>query len=291
MKIRTKLNLVLLAVFAVSLVVVGWMSYRVLRDNARQEVAQHAGIMLEAALSMRHYTVQQVKPLLEMQLQRAFLPQSVPAYAATEIFQALRAQYADYTYKEATLNPTNPRDRATDWESDIVHEFRNDPSKSELLGERETPTGRSLYLARPIQITNQACLACHSTAEAAPETMIDLYGTANGFGWQHQEIVGAQIVSVPMSVPIQKAEKAFYTFMGSLLVVFACLFAILNIMLSAIVIKPLARMSQLADAVSTGHLELPEFAVRGRDEIAVLAQSFNRLRRSLEQAMRLVDEG
>jgi protein-histidine pros-kinase len=50
-------------------------------------------------------------------------------------------------------------------------------------------------------------------------------------------------------------------------------------------------MSQLADAVSTGHLELPEFTVRGRDEIAVLAQSFNRLRRSLEQAMRLVDEG
>ena len=151
-----------------------------------------------------------------------------------------------------------------------MYNFRNHTDKSQILGERETPTGQSLYLARPIQIANRDCLTCHSTVEVAPKTMIDLYGPANGFGWKHNEIVGAQIVSVPMSVPIQKAMKAFYTFMGSLLGVFVLFFVVLNLMLNAMVIKPLTRMAELANAVSTGHLELPEFPVRGEDEVSVL---------------------
>ena len=290
MRLRTKFNLVLFMVFLVSLVITGLISYRMLQHNARDEVIQNAGIMMQAAFSMRGYTVQQVKPLLEMQLQRVFLPQSVPAYAATEIFNMLRTNYADYTYKEATLNPTNPRDRATDWEADIVQKFRNDSSRLQIIGERDTPTGKSLYLARPIQIKDQNCLVCHSTVDAAPETMIKLYGTANGFGWQHNEIVGAQIVSIPMSVPIQKATSAFYTFMGSLLGIFVLIFVVLNLMLNSIIVRPLARMAQLADEISTGSLNLPEFPATGKDEVSVLARSFNRLRRSLEKAMKMMEE-
>jgi protein-histidine pros-kinase len=290
MGLRTKFNLVLLLVVSCSLVLTGWLSYNLLRQNIRDEVLQKAGIMMEAVLSVRGYTVKQVKPLLEMQLRRVFLPQSVPAYAATEIFNSLRSRYASYTYKEATLNPTNPRDRATDWESDIIREFRNNPDKKQVIGERETPTGRALYLARPIQIKNEACLTCHSTVAAAPETMIKLYGTANGFGWKHQEVVGAQIVSVPMSVPIQKAETAFYTVMGALVVVFALVFIVLNLMLNAVIIRPMTTMSRLADEISTGNMDMPELPASGKDEVAVLARSFNRLRRSLEEAFKMIEE-
>src|SRR5262245_49021174 len=156
MKLRTKFNLVLLTVFAGSLVGTGWLSYSMVQKSARDEVIENAGIMMEAALAVRSYTVKQVKPLLEMQLRRAFLPQSVPAYAATEIFNELRSNYnvkfAEYTYKEATLNPTNPRNRTTDWEADIVQDFRNTPDKKHMIGERMTPAGQALYLARPIQI-------------------------------------------------------------------------------------------------------------------------------------------
>jgi HAMP domain-containing protein len=289
MRLRTKFNLVFLVVFAGSLVVTGYLSYSMLQKNARDEVIQNAGIMMEAALSVRGYTVKQVTPLLEMQLRRAFLPQSVPAYAATEIFNELRSNYTEYTYKEATLNPTNPRDRATDWEADIVQDFRNTPDKKQMLGERMTPTGKALYLARPIQITNKECLVCHSTVDAAPETMIKLYGTANGFGWKHNEIVGAQIVSIPMSVPMQKAQQAFYTFMGSLFGIFVFIFIVLNIMLRYVIVRPLAKMSRMADEISTGNMDIPEFEVAGNDEVAVLARSFNRLRRSLEKAMKMIE--
>jgi protein-histidine pros-kinase len=245
--------------------------------------------MMEAALAIRSYTIEQVRPHLELQLMRVFLPQSVPAYAATETLTALRKKYADYTYKEATINPTNPRNRAGDWENDVIRIFRDSAETTELIGERDTPTGRALYIARPIQIKNPACLSCHSTPEAAPATMIKLYGTANGFGWKHNEIVGAQIVSVPMSVPIQNARRAFLTFMGSLTVVFVLAFVALNLMLTRIIIRPVARMSAAADQVSVGNFEVPEFAESGADEISQLGRAFNRMRRSLQTAMKMIE--
>lgn len=290
MGIRTKFNLTLLIVFALGLAISGYVSYTLLQKAARDSIAQKAGVMMGAASAMRTYTVTQVRPNLEMQMMREFLPQSVPAYAATEIFVKLRELYPEYTYKEATLNPTNPRDRAVDWETDIINEFRNFPDKKELTGVRDTPTGPALYLARPIQIKNPACLTCHSTPDAAPETMIARYGSSNGFNWQIDEVVGAQVVSVPMNLAIKGAHKAFGAFMGSLATVFVVVFVILNLLLGRIVIRPISRLSRLADQISTGQMDLPEFDDKGKDEIAVLGGSFNRMRRSLHQAMKMLGE-
>jgi protein-histidine pros-kinase len=71
--------------------------------------------------------------------------------------------------------------------------------------------------------------------------------------------------------------------------VFVVLFIILNIMMSALIVRPITRMSQAADEVSTGNMEIPEFKESGRDEMALLARSFNRMRRSLEKAIQLID--
>jgi protein-histidine pros-kinase len=287
--VRLKFNLVLLVVFGLGLAVTAYVSHGLLQRNARDEVVRTAGLMMEMALATRGYTVDQVRPHLDLQLMRQFLPQSVPAYAATETLTELRKKYPDYFYKEATLNPTNPRNRASDWEADIVQEFRNRPAVKELGGERDTPTGRALYIARPIQITNPACLGCHTTPEAAPATMVKLYGPANGFGWKLNEVVGAQVVSVPMALPLQNAQRAFYTFMGSLVAVFALVFIALNVMLNWMIVRPVAQLSRAADQVSTGNFEIPEFPERGRDEIALLGRAFNRMRRSLQKAMQMIE--
>jgi HAMP domain-containing protein len=289
MGLRLKFNLVLLVVFAAGLGVSGYVSHALLVQNAREEVSQKAGLMMETALAIRGYTVAQVRPHLEMQMMRVFLPQSVPAFAATETLRELRKRHPEYVYKEATLNPTNPTNRATDWESDLVQQFRNQPDVKELVGERETPTGRTLYIARPIQIAHTACLTCHSTPSAAPETMIKRYGIANGFGWKQNEIVGAQVVSVPMSVPLRNAQTAFYAFMGSLVVVFVLVFAALNVMLSWLIIRPIRRMSAAADQVSLGNFDVGELPESGRDEIALLGRAFNRMWRSLQKAMQMIE--
>jgi protein-histidine pros-kinase len=289
MGLRLKFNLVLLVVFVLGLGVSAYISHSLLVQNAREEVTRNAGLMMESALAIRGYTVSQVRPHLEMQLMRVFLPQTVPAFAATETMKELRKRHPEYFYKEATLNPTNPSNRATDWEADLVQQFRNQPATKEMIGERETPAGRALYIARPIQISNGACLQCHSTPAAAPATMVKLYGPANGFGWKLNEIVGAQVVSVPMDVPLRNAWKAFYTFMGSLVIVFVVVFAALNVMLSWLIIRPIRGMSHAADQISVGNFEIAELPESGRDEIALLGRAFNRMRRSLQKAMQMIE--
>jgi HAMP domain-containing protein len=289
MGLRLKFNLVLLAVFVGGLGVTGYVSYELLHKNARDEVLRAAGVMMEASLSMRHYTVSQVRPNLVASPDK-FLPQSVPAFGATEIMNLLRKKYPDYAYKEATLNPTNPRNRAVEWETDIVNAFRNNPARPEISGMRSTPTGRSLYLARPLQIKDPACLACHTTAAMAPPAMVKVYGQNNGFGWKHNEVVGAQIVSVPMDVPIRNANRTFVTFMSSLTVVFAVLFVLLNVMLTLLIVHPITQLSRAADQISKGRLDAEEFPAGGRDEVAQLGQAFNRMRRSLEKAISLIDK-
>jgi len=203
----------------------------------------------------------------------------------------LRKKYPDYAYKEAALNPTNPRNRATEWEADIINSFRNRPEAKEFSGTRMTPTGASMFLARPPQIKDAACLSCHTTAATAPASMVKLYGPNNGFGWKLNEVIGAQIVSVPMDLPIRNANRAFVTFMSSLALVFAVLFVALNMMLTLLIVQPITQLSEAADQISRGKLDIAELTTKGKDEVSQLGQAFNRMRRSLEKAIALIDKG
>jgi HAMP domain-containing protein len=219
-----------------------------------------------------------------------FHPQTVPAFAATESFNYLRKKYPDYTYKEATLNPTDPRDRPSDWEADVVNDFRNHNDLQELSGERMAADGEAIYLAHPIRVTDMSCLQCHSTPGAAPASMIREYGPANGFGWKLNDIIGAQIVSVPTSLADAIAARAFKNLIAALAGVFVLTLLALNLFIYVIVIRPVAALTQMADAVSTGKTDMQDLPARGSDEIARMAGAFNRMRRSLTKALKMLDE-
>jgi protein-histidine pros-kinase len=92
-----------------------------------------------------------------------------------------------------------------------------------------------------------------------------------------------------MSVTIKKAQDASILFVGTLAGVFIFIMIVMNIMLGKIVIKPINRMANIADQVSLGDLAAPEFKHDAKDEVTVLAESFSRMRRSLEKAMKMLD--
>ena len=289
MKLLLKFNLIFVLVFAAGLAVTAYIARDLLRANAEAEVAGNARLLMESAVAARTFTSNQIAPLLQTQMQYTFLPQSVPADVANEVLGELRKKYPEYSYKEATLNPTNPRDRAVEWEADLVNQFRNNSTVTEYIGQRDTPVGRTFYIARAMKITNPNCLVCHSVPDAAPAPMIQKYGTANGFGWNLNEVIGAQVVSVPMEVPFKRAEQTFGVFMSLIVGVFLTIGVVLNLMLWALVIRPVTRLSGLADRVSMGEMEAPEFETKARDEIGTLAESFGRMRKSLVQAMKMLE--
>jgi HAMP domain-containing protein len=289
MKLLVKFNLVFLLVFLIGLGISSLIARQLLREAAKDEVISTARLLMTGANGVSKYTATQIKPLLETQMKYTFLPQSIPAYSAAEVLAHLQKDYPEYAFKSAMLNPTNPRDRAVAWEEDIVQTFKKQPELKEFIGQRETPTGTALYIARPIVLTNPGCLACHSTPDAAPKTLTDKYGPGNGFGWTLNEPLGAQVVSVPMNLPMRQADRELWVVMGVLTGVFLLIGAALNLMLYTLVIRPVSRLSGIADRVSLGEFEAPAFAVQSNDEIGVLSESFNRMRTSLQHAMKMLD--
>jgi protein-histidine pros-kinase len=318
MRLLAKFSLIFVVVFGVGLGASAYLFHGLLHRNAREQVLQNAQLMMDTALAMRAYTITQVKPAIETEVEqrkeaaskeqqqtdnvfrelcakrgfaakRVFRPQTVPAYSATEMFMELRKKYPDYMYKEATLNPTNPRNRALDWEEDLIKVFRNRSDLSVFNGERDTPFGRSLYLAKPMRVVDPKCLECHSTPSAAPKEMIELYGPNNGFGWQQNDIVAAQIISVPVSLPVEMANRAFRRLLVSLVIVGALTLLVLDVVLYMTVIRPVGLFAARADDISKGQLDVPELPVRGKDEISVLAAAFNRMHRSVTVAMQMLE--
>jgi HAMP domain-containing protein len=288
MKLILKINIVLILVFLAGLGASYYFANDLLQQNARAEIRENARIMMASALAVRLYTSTQINPLLKTQMKYTFLPQSVPSYSAVEYFNNLRHSFPDYLYKEATTNPTNPRDKADDWENDIISYFRANPSAKELIGERDVPTGRMMYLAKPLRLADPSCLQCHSSVEAAPQTMVDKYGPKNGFNWQLNDVVTTQIVSVPYTLPLQRANAALTSFVYLLIGLFLFFFVTVNILLATLVLRRVRRLGAIADKVSMGDMDAPEFPAKGGDEIAALGQSFNRMRRSLVEALNML---
>jgi HAMP domain-containing protein len=313
MKLLAKFSLMFVIVFGLGLSAAGYFCHTLLQEHARQHVEDGASIMMETALAMRRYTSAQIKPAfdktsinlsamsaaeVEQYLLKpadsgpntaAFHRETVPAFAATEMFGFLREKYPDYFYKEAASNPTNPRDRAEAWEADILNYFRNHPDLKTFAGERQTPMGKSLYLARPIRAA-AACLECHSTPSAAPAQMIAIYGSANGFGWKENDVIAAQIVSVPVALAEGLAKAEFRQLMTLLVAVGAVTLLVLNVVLVLTVIRPVGLLANRAEEISAGNLDVPELPSHGKSEISMLVRSFNRMHRSLLAAMKLLDK-
>jgi len=288
MNLLVRINLVLALAFTLAALAVGWACSAMLQENAKQETLREAGLMMDSALSMRAYTSTEIVPLLNAQMEKQFLPQSVPSYAATQNFLHLHEKHPEYAYKEATLNPTNLQDRAMDWESDLIHQFRNDEHHAEIIGERDTPTGRSLYLARPIH-AEAKCLVCHSVPAAAPATMIQRYGSNNGFGWQVHEIIGAQVVSVPLAAATANASRIFRSVMSSIAAILIVTLLIVNMVLYFLIVRPVRRMAAMANEASLGNMAAGEFPTHGSTELTDLGRSFNRMRTSLDKALKMLE--
>jgi protein-histidine pros-kinase len=275
--------------FTIGLIASALLFYQFSKDNAVGQLRAQIGVLRAQALAVRRYTQEEIRPLLSDMSDVQFLPQTVPSFSAQTAFANFRDSYPQFYYKEAALNPTNPADLAQPWERALIEKLRADTSLKELVEVRETDKGRQYTVAFPLAIKSEGCLTCHSTPEKAPASMVALYGKKNGFGWQLNEIIGAQIFSVPIDVAEKQTWDNLKLMVAAMSAIFLVLLALINVLLSRMVINPVMRMAEITERVSMGDSSQPEFVHPGADEISTLSQSFNRMRRSLDNAMKMLE--
>ena len=291
LKLSSKLNILLGIILVFLIGAIGLTLATVLQGYAEQVIADRALMLIETMNSVREYTDTQINPELASRLETEsiFLPQTVPAYSAREVFEHLREdeRYSQFFYKEATLNPTNLRDKADQFEAEIVRSFQNN-SKAQKQGFRSIPGGDLFYIARPIKIEKESCLRCHSDPQLAPASLISTYGSNNGFGWRLNEIVGAQIISLPANQVFQAARQLRYLVIGRIIIFLLVASLLLNLFLKFTVTNPIRKMSALSKQLSMGDMDT-EFEQKTNDEIGILAASLNRLKISMKMAMEMLE--
>ena len=292
LKLTVKLNIILTIILLFLVCTISFILSKVLQNYAEQVVAERASILIETMNSIRNYTSTQINPELSARLETEpiFLSQAVPAYSAREVFEHLRTneKYSQFFYKEATLNPTNIRDKADEFETEIINSFQ-DQLAEQKQGFRSIPAGDFFYLARPLKIEKESCLKCHGNPQQAPKSLIASYGDSNGFGWQMNEVVGAQIISVPAGKVIEAARQLGFLVIGRILILLVITSFILNLFLKFTVTEPIKKMSYLSKQLSMGDMDT-EFEQDTNDEIGILAASLNRLKVSIKMAMEMLDQ-
>ena len=283
----TKFNALLLLLFIVGTTIAGLALSAAMQSRAESEVAARAEILTQAMNSVRNYTSNNIKPLLANRLltESEFIPETVPAYSAREVFEHFRLspQYQSFLYKEATLNPTNPRDKADRFETKLVEEFRQNPDLTEKTGYYNPDGEKLFYIARPLSMQNTSCLQCHGKPQDAPLSMINTYGTDGGFGWKLQEIVAAQTIYVPANEVFTKAHQYWLLAIAIFIIIFTSVIYLINLLLRRSVINPLKQLTNItqswrahnlgAESASIDSQKIATIACR-YDEPGQLAKAF-----------------
>lgn len=294
LRLGTKFTLLLSAVFVVGIGVGGAALWSVLEQKAQNEITAKGLLLIETMNSVRHYTSNHIQPLLrdDLAAQPEFIPESVPAFSARSVFERLRQyeNYADYRYKEATLNPTNPLDRADDFETTLVSRFRQDPALTQITDYHAAGGQRMFYVARPLAVTAESCLVCHSTPATAPASLIRSYGAEGGFGWGLNEIVAAQVVYVPAGEVFNVALRSFLTVMGIFLGLLAWSLLVINFLLKRYVLSPIQVIDGLARRVSADTLSEADLKTESVARIAARGDELGQMGRVFRQMAKQVFE-
>ncbi len=292
MKIETKVNVILIIVFIIGMLISGITLSNVLNTKTENEIDSKASALMTMNNSIRSYTNERVEALLspKLEIEENFIRESIPSFSVREIFENFRQhpEYTSFLYKDATLNPTNLRDQADNFEIKIVYRFRQEPELNSLSGFRRKSGNKVYYTAKPFKITNESCLRCHSTPEQAPKSQIKTYGDKHGFGWKLNEIIAAQIVYIPAEDIITNANRSFMLIMGIVAIVFTIVVIIMNRLLKITVLKRIKKIATVAEQVSVGNMNA-NFGRQTKDEIGDLAEAFNRMKYSLEIAMNMLE--
>ncbi|MBV9571419.1 MAG: DUF3365 domain-containing protein [Alphaproteobacteria bacterium] len=280
----------LLIVFLIALLAGGGGFYMLLRNDAMNNAEGEARMLLSSAMAIRSYTTQHILPNFTKMNDAVFHEETVPAFAAQTVFRSVSAGDHAYMYREAALNPTSVSDRAGPFEVDLIRQFRNDGSLKEMRGILDQGGQRLFYLARPIQIKDPKCIICHDTPQRAPKLMVAKYGPNNGFGWKLGDIVGVQLLTVPVTQQFRSTLELVSILIGGLALIFAIAYFALTAAMEATVAGPLDKLTQAADRASRSSASTPALPTTGAHEIRTLAEAIQRLRVSLGKALTQLGE-
>jgi HAMP domain-containing protein len=289
MGIRAKFITIISVLSLLATIAIGYTSYMLSRQSAIADAKSKGEMLFNYIEATGLFFGRYQKPLIDELVtdKNKFIPELMSLFAVKRMGYDLFAKSQQgYQFKQATLDPLWPDNKADADERKIIQYFASNPSAKEKEGLVERGGEQFFYTAKPVRIEKDFCLNCHGDADMAPKDQQEIYGTEHGYNWKLNDTVGASMIYVSVTHALataqQSALKIFFIGIGCLLVTIICIWVFLD----RGVVGPIIRLSDVAKNISIGKNLCDSAHSDTKDEIGVLANSIDRLRISVNKLLK-----
>jgi len=204
------------------------------------------------------------------------------SYAVREIDKLFApANYGDYYFKESAIDARNPDNEADSLETAILGEF----NRGEEIGYRAIRYYNKepyFVIIKRGRLVESSCLQCHGAPEKAPLQMLETYSPNRSFNRQEGTFFSAISIRIPLASAYARAETTSDRLLLLMSIPLLILFILQYLIYKGIIGKPLVRLRDQANLISSDERHLGEqIAIPYGKEMAELTVSFNDLSTNL----------
>jgi signal transduction histidine kinase len=268
------------AILLCGITVVSFLTYYYMKDMFIKEAYEKTDIVLGHIDATMEYVRDELRPQVFHALPGDIFIRQVmsSSFVNVGIMKRFIGKFPRYIYRRVASDPMNPADKANAFEEGFLREFRSDPKVVREWRGLVNREGEDYFLHLKAIIMEEQCLLCHGDPAVSPESITRHYGRVHGRHWKVGEVVGIESIAAPVSGTFRQLRHvALYFFLFGIAGMIA-LFAALNYFHYRLAVVPLKRVSSFFKEVVAGHRGLDaRFDARDYEEVAELAESFNRM--------------
>ncbi|MEJ2469737.1 MAG: DUF3365 domain-containing protein [Desulfuromonadales bacterium] len=288
LKLRTKVNFLLVSVLVGLLAISLTWQYRQHKDLIFSEAQEKARIIVAEATRTREYISNQLqKGDIALNRERYGM---IPVVVANRVGQIV-AEDLTYTIRHTSNRYRNAANAPDPYEQAKLSELssREDVDHiAELTTLEGEPVFRYLQAAR----ADASCLECHGQPTESPLFLRDIYPPDQDPAYDYQigEMIGAVSIVIPMT---QLEDRLASSFNNTLIITsafFCALIIGLSLLIQKTVINPVSSLSdRIRDVRETGYFIEP-ISVPNQDEVGDLVTSFNTMMSELDEKTHQLEE-
>ena len=217
-----------------------------LRHQLVTDIGLKASLVLTQAEAIQAYVREVLRPAMYGQLPPdGFVLEAMSStYVTRRIMNGIDVRGDPFRYRRVAVGARNPDSEADAFERGLMARFAKDPALSRLE-EMTSRDGEEVYVAaRPVRLDG-TCLHCHGDPADAPKALLARYGVGRGFGRHPGELVGLDVVTIPVSGPLSQITGATIGYLSLFALGLAVFYLTIQVFFDRLVVVNLRRTTAI----------------------------------------------
>lgn len=217
-----------------------------LRDQLVTDTEHKASLILSQAEAIQNYVATVLRPTMYKRLHAdAFILEAMStSYVTRKIMSSLGFQDEHIRYRRVAVGARNPDYEADSFERAVMERFAADPALTRIEEITHYNGEEAFLAARPVRF-QASCLRCHGRPSDAPKALLARYGDERGFWRQSGELVGLDMVIVPVGSALGQIKGKTVGFLSLFAVGLTGFYLTIQLFFDRLVVANLRRVTDV----------------------------------------------